>query len=80
MATEAEVREGAGLRFKVHAELSITVLLVMTDMEGSDTSVLEKAMDCPILAGIFSVVAFLSSSGISPSLFPSSETRKVFFY
>lgn len=74
--TEAEAREEAEPRFRLRPEVSITLLPPDNDAnEGSDTSGLPNAMDCPIVAGIFPAdIAFLSSSRLEglTTLFPSS--------
>lgn len=72
--TEAEAREEAELRLRVRPELSMTLLPANDAIEGSDTSGLAKAMDCPTVAGIFPDIAFLSSSRLDEltTFFPSS--------
>lgn len=72
--TEAEAREEAEPRLRLRPELSMTLLADNEVIEGSETSGLEKAMDCPTVAGIFPDIAFLSSSRLEEltTFFPSS--------
>lgn len=73
--TEAEAREEAEPMLRLRPEVSMTLLPPDIDAsEGSVTSGLPNAMDCPIVAGIFPDIAFLSSSILLEvlTIFPSS--------